>query len=163
MQPAETLRNWHLDQLRKAIPTLKYVLERASDAELKTIRDGGNGWTPAEVLGHLKDFEHVFVRRAHMTMEQEMAALPFPDHEALVVQGKFNDIDVWPVYEEWAATRRSLIALFEGISDEALWEKPAAHPKRGPFTLNDQLFLTVWHDMNHIEQMIHTLQGFYAK
>ena len=157
MQPVENIRTWHLDQLRHSINLIRYVLENASDDDLKTIRDGGDGWTVAEVMGHLRDFEDVFIQRIHVTMEQEMGALPFPDHEALVTEGKFNERDVWPVYEEWAEARRKYIALFEGITDEALWEKPASHPKRGPFTLNDQLFLAVWHDMNHIEQMVHIL------
>jgi uncharacterized damage-inducible protein DinB len=159
MQPVENIRKWHLDQLRHSINVIRYVLERAPDDDLKTIRDGGDGWTVAEVLGHLCDFEHVFLERAHMTLEQEMAALPFPDHEALVVDGKFNAGDVWPVYEDWVDTRRAFIAFLEAVDDENLWEKPAVHPKRGPFTLNDQLFLTVCHDMNHIEQMVHILQA----
>jgi hypothetical protein len=37
------------------------------------------------------------------------------------------------------------------------WERAASHPKRGLFTLNDQLLLTTWHDMNHSEQMARIL------
>jgi len=157
MQPLEKIRDWHIDQLRKDINVIRFVLENASDDDLKTIRDGGDGWTVAEVMGHLRDYEHLYLERANMTLEQEMAPLRNPDPDATAAEGRYNEKDVWAVYEDWVVARRAYIAFMEAVSDESLWEKPASHPKRGPFTLHDQLFLTVWHDTNHIEQMVHIL------
>ncbi len=156
MQPMTTIRNWQIDQMRKAENTIKHIVQTTAPEEAKTIRDGGDGWTVLEVMGHLRDFEAVFLERARLTLEKQMPDLPFPDPGALVVDKRYNDDDLQGSFQAWAATRAEHIALLERV-DEGDWERPANHPTRGLFTLNDQLFLTVWHDMNHIEQMAHIL------
>jgi hypothetical protein len=40
---------------------------------------------------------------------------------------------------------------------EAGWERAGNHPRRGRFTLLDQLTLISWHDLNHMEQIVRTL------
>ncbi len=156
MQPMTTIRNWQIDQLKKAVSTLQYVIKCISQEDATTLRDGGSGWTVLEVMGHLRDFEAVFVERAHLTIDQDMPDLPFPDQEALAVERRYNEGDLQETYREWADNRLRFIAFLESVG-EGGWERPANHPTRGPFTLNDQLLLTVWHDMNHIEQIAHIM------
>jgi hypothetical protein len=91
-----------------------------------------------------------------MTVEQEMPDLPFPDPESMVIENDYNAGDLQATFAEWVSHRRDHVAFLEGAADDD-WERPANHPTRGRFTLNDQLFLTVWHDLNHIEQISHVL------
>lgn len=156
MQPLTTIRNWQIDQMKKAVNTIKRIIETATHDAATTIRDGGDGWTVLEVMGHLRDFELIFLERARMTVEEEMPDLPFPDPELMVVENDYNSGDLQATFNAWVAHRRRHVAFLEAAAD-ADWERPANHPTRGRFTLNDQLFLTVWHDMNHIEQMSHIL------
>lgn len=158
MQPLKTIRTWQLEQLAKAVKTIELIVANCSPEVARTARDGGDGWTVVEVMGHLRDFEAVFLERARLTLEQEMPDLPFPDPVKMVVDRAYNDDDLMESLETWAASRREFLALLGGVADED-WERPANHPTRGPFTLTDQLFLTVWHDLNHIEQMAKILQG----
>lgn len=152
MQPAATIRKWQFEQLHRATDVMKYVVQTASEADLRTYRDGGNGWTVVEVLCHLRDWEDIFAERARMTVEQENAALPNPDPDKAAAEGRYNEQTVNEALAAWNDKRHGLIAYLEGL-DESAWGRIAQHPRRGPISLMDQLLLTVWHDMNHIEQI----------
>ena len=156
MQPLATIRGWQLDTLHKSISIIAYILQSTPVDDLKTYRDGGEGWTTLEVLGHLRDYEELFIKRAQLTLAEEFPLLPNPDPDELAVTNQYNQQDVMAVVATWTASRRKFIALLEGVADED-WERTANHPRRGPFTLNDQLLLTAWHDCNHIEQMARIL------
>lgn len=155
--PAITMwRGWQFDQLRKSLQTVKSIIDSNPPETLSTYRDGGTGWTVLEVLCHLRDFEAVFLERAHLTVKQDFPDLPFPDPDTLAREKAYNKQNVQTVYEEWAGYRDEFMAFLENVADSD-WECVANHPKRGDFTLNDQLFLTAHHDSNHIEQMTRIL------
>ena len=156
MQSLATIRNWQIDQLRKSIPVIGSIIRSKSPEAMRTYRDGGDGWTTLEIMCHLRDFENVYLQRARLTLEQDNPDLPFPDPNQLVIDNRYNEQDIEAVYREWVEAREAYVTLLEGVDDEQ-GERPANHPTRGPFTLHDQLFLTVWHDTNHIEQMTRTL------
>ena len=152
MQAIKMYRDWAIDQLGKTINTLGYIVETTSQQDASAYRDGGDGWTALEVVGHLRDYEEVFIERTRLTLNEDNPALPMPDQEALAVERAYNSGDLRQTYKEWAALRREFIPMLEGV-DESGWERPAVHPRRGPFTLTDQLMLIEWHDLNHIEQI----------
>lgn len=154
----ENIRGWQLSAMEKTISTLDYLIHSVPEGVLSAVRDGGDGWTVLEVLGHLNDFEAVFHERARLTLEQDMPDLPFPDHNQLIIDNAYNSQNVEAVFSAWKAKREAYIAYLKEVTGDA-WERPANHPTRGAFTLNDQLFLTVWHDSNHLEQIAHILRG----
>jgi uncharacterized damage-inducible protein DinB len=156
MQPLATIRGWQLDKLGKDITIIGYMLESASAEDLRTYRDGGDGWTVLEVLGHLRDYEELFIKRAQLTLTEESPALPNPNPDELAVTNQYNHQNAQAVFDKWAESRREFIKLLEGVADDD-WERAGNHPRRGHFTLNDQLLLTAWHDVNHIEQIAHIL------
>ena len=156
MQPMKTIRARQLDMLCKAVPVIGHIVSTTSQADAMTYRDGGDGWTALEALCHLRDWDAIILDRARLTMTQEMPVLPNPDPAAAAIEREYNRQDWQTTYEEWAERRDMLAQYFESVDDGG-WERVASHPKRGPFTLNDQLLLTTWHDMNHIEQMARTL------
>ena len=159
MQPMATIRKWHLDQLRNAVVVLEMLVNDLSAEAALSLRDGADGWTIPEVVGHLLDFEGVFIERARLTLTQDLPALPFPDHEALVKENDYANADLKTLVIQWAERRQQFIALLQTIGEDndTQWERPATHPTRGPFTLNDQLLLAVWHDMNHLQQIANML------
>jgi hypothetical protein len=156
MQPMKIIRDWHLDMLRKAVPVIGHIVQTTSQADATTYQDGGAGWTALEVLCHLRDWDAIILDRARMTMAQDIPVLPNPDPDEAAIEREYNLQD-WPtVYEEWVQRRDLLAQCFESVGDTE-WERPGSHPKRGLFTLTDQLLLTAWHDMNHTEQMARIL------
>ena len=163
MQPMATIRKWQIEQLDKMMSTLQYLISTTTQEAAHTYRDGGDGWTVLEVMGHLREFEAVFLQRAQLTLNEDNPALPFPNPNELVTAKQHNNDDLQESYNTWAATRRELVALLEKANaDETAWERPAQHPTRGNFTLTDQLILTVWHDTNHLEQIAHILRDKHS-
>lgn len=157
MQPLSTYRTWQLETLHKNQLAYKSILQIVSPDGLNVYRDNGTGWTATEVLCHLRDFEAVYLERAKLTMEQDFPALPFPNPDQLALDRHYNAQSAMSVYDEWVETRRQLLNYFQSITHESDWERPGNHPKRGRFTLNDQLILIPWHDTNHLEQMTRIL------
>lgn len=159
MQTMSTLRQWQINQIKSAIPMLRYVLSNISQEEATTYRDGGTGWTVVEVMGHLSDFEGVFLSRAEMTLIHDNPPLPFPDPDELATISQYNTLQLTEVYDEWEETRQHYIKFWESIESDDRWERVGAHPKRGPFSLNDQLFLTPLHDLLHTEQIVKIMEN----
>jgi uncharacterized damage-inducible protein DinB len=150
------LTGWQITLLGYNIQSIERVIGMADASALTTYRDGGTGWTALEVLGHLNDFEDVFIQRAKITVEQENGALPFPKPDDLALEHQYNTLSIESVMESWKSRREALIAyLKERAATD--WERIAMHPVRGPLTLFDQLTLVTMHDSLHLEQMTRTL------
>jgi len=156
VQPMTTVRNWQLDMLRKNLKVVGHIVENTSQADASTYRDGGDGWTVVEVVCHLRDWEILFLERARMTMTQEFPTLPNPNPTEAALEREYNTQNLQSVYAEWQRNRDLFLNFLDSIA-ETDWERAADHPVRGHFTLNDQLLLTAWHDVNHIEQITHIL------
>lgn len=150
-------RQWHLEQLEKFIDILGYLVEQTSHADATQYRDGGDGWTVLEVMGHLYDFEPVFMERVRLTVEQDTPALPVPGADELVSAGNYNSRHLAEVYNQWVIHRKNHLAYLRGL-DEAAFDRAGQHPKRGRLTVDQQLMLACWHDLNHLRQMTQTLR-----
>jgi uncharacterized damage-inducible protein DinB len=152
----QTIRDWQITQLEKGTQIVESLLADIPVQAMTTYRDSGDGWTALEVLCHLRDYDEVFLHRATITVEQDNPDLPNPDPDALASERRYNEQDVMDVLATWKERRATYLEYLKARSEDD-WERPAKHPRRGPFTLHDQLFLTVWHDTNHIEQMTRIL------
>lgn len=157
MQDIRVLRGWQIQKLQQGLSSIQSIVETTAPDDATTYRDGGQGWTVLEVMCHLRDFEGLFMERATLTVQQDNPELPFPDPDLLAQMHTYNKQQLTEVYTAWRGRRQELIAFFQA-RDEADWERPAQHPKRGPFTLTDQLFLCALHDSIHIEQMLRILR-----
>lgn len=150
------IRDWQISQMEKGTQIVESLLADVTVEAMTTYRDGGDGWTALEVLCHLRDFEELFHHRAKITVEQDNPELPFPDYLAMVTEKRYNEQDVVEVITAWKEARVAHIEFMKARTEDD-WERPSQHPTRGNFTLHDQLFLTVWHDTNHIEQITRIL------
>lgn len=152
----ETIRGWQLSKLEFNIKAYAALLVHFSEADLKTFRDGDDGWTVLQVLGHLRDFEALFYERAQATVEEDNPPLRFPDPDELAEANDYNSQSVADVLRGWEINRQEHLTFLRHCSEDA-WERPAQHPTRGNFVLHDQLFLTLWHDSLHLEQLTRIL------
>jgi hypothetical protein len=142
--------------MRKSIAIIQNILKPYSQQDIVTFRDGGTGWTALEVMCHLRDYEAVSLERAQISIGQENATMPSFSADEAAAAGRYNEQNLTNVYAEWSKRRGNSLTYLEGLS-EADWERTAIHPKRGLMSVQDQLALTAWHDVNHIEQMTRIL------
>ncbi len=161
MRPMTTIRRWHFDQLRQALNTIQYIMHTTAPQHLITCRERDDGWTVAEVIGHLLDCERLFVERAHLTMTYDSPDLPFPDQDEDVRKGRYNERGVYAILRDWQQAREEYLEFLSTIPDDA-WAREGNHPRYDPFSLNDQLFLACWHDQRHIDQITRILTKHHA-
>jgi uncharacterized damage-inducible protein DinB len=148
-------RSWQFDSMEKSLVIAEQIITTIADSSVFDKRDGGDGWTISEVLGHLADVEAIFHDRTKLTVENDNPKLPFPDPNQLVIEHGFASQKAMAVLKQWQANRVPFLEYLKSLpEDEATWERSAQHPTRGNFTLNDQLMLTAWHDTNHIHQIV---------
>jgi uncharacterized damage-inducible protein DinB len=150
------IRAWHFSQLENNIQSIERVIRMAEPTGIRAYRDGGTGWTALEVLGHLNDYESVFLQRAEVTVTQDEGALPFPKPDDLALEHDYNQQSLDAVMESWKARRAAHIAYLKARA-EADWARVGIHPVRGPLSLMDQLSLVTLHDTLHLEQMTRAL------
>ena len=156
MQPITTIRQWQFEQMQRSLKIVRQILSTTPPDDVIAYRDGGAGWTVRDVICHLRDFEQVFLDRACLDGRSGLPHLPFPDPDDVAAERQYNTQNPQAALEAWAATREALLAYFGARSEED-WQRTANHPKRGLMSLQDQLTVTVWHDNNHIEQIMHIL------
>lgn len=155
MQAMSVFRSWQLDAMKKNLANIERVLTTIIDESVFDKRDGGDGWTISEVMGHLKDVEAIFLQRAKITIEQDNPPLPFSNPDKTVREGGYASQPPMSVYEQWKINRLAFFEYLKSLpDDEDTWERSAQHPNRGKFTLNDQLMLAAWHDTNHLHQIV---------
>lgn len=158
MRPMTTIRRWHFDQLRHTLAIAGYILRTTPAQSLATCRDDDDGWTTAQVIGHLLDCERLFLERARLTVTQDNPDLPFPDQEQDVIAGRYSKRDPQAIFAEWQQVREEYLTYLSALPDDA-WTREGKHPQYNPLSLNDQLFLICWHDTIHLEQITRILSG----
>jgi uncharacterized damage-inducible protein DinB len=156
MQALSTIRGWQFDALHRSVKTIGFLLAKTSAEDMRTLRDGGDGWTVLEVMCHLRDWEELFLDRVKLMKDTELPDLPNPDPDAAAAERGYLEQSLQGAYESWAKNRANFVKYLETLT-EADWDRAGQHPRRGLMSIADQLFLTVWHDSLHIEQMIKIL------
>lgn len=162
MQALSRYRRWQLWALEKNPVNIEQVVVGISDASVFDKRDGGDGWTISEVLGHLYDVDTTFLARARALAENN-APPPSAGHspDVMVKEAGYAEEDALKLLEKWRQVRRPYHALLVSLptDDETLWERPGRNPNGGGFTLNDQLMLSAYHDVDHLHQIVKIIRG----
>ncbi len=159
MNDLQPIRQRHIALMQKTLDILTNMLRDVDQSTATTLRDlsdGDKGWTTLEVLCHLRDFDGYFRGRAVMMAMQEHPDLPAYDHEALAIEGRYNEQNLQLVLDELVASRRETIDFFEELSG-AQWERTGVHPERGDFAMTDAVMQVGLHDVVHIEQIVRIL------
>ena len=152
MTSIETIRNRHIGLMRKSVQTLGNIIQPLTLEEATTWRDSGDGWTVTEVMCHLRDFDVFFYGRAEMMVALEDPILPAYDHEQLAIDLKYNEQNVFEVYESLKTHREKFAQFFDGLEGEQ-WDHEGKHPERDSFVMLDSLMQVGLHDNVHMEQM----------
>ncbi len=111
MHGEDTVRGWAFDELHRTVKMVGYILNKTPDADLKTYRDGGDGWTVLQVVCHLRDWETMFLDRAKLIMREDMPALVNWDPDQEAAARKYMEQNVQTAFDAWAKNRADHIIL----------------------------------------------------
>jgi len=155
-------RSWKLMALEKNMLNIEHVVSSISDPAIFDKRDGGDGWTISEVLGHLADTDSYFLARARALVE----GLDPPGGSGRSVDERVKDAgyaeqDAMDLLQRWLGVSADYHAFLASLpeDDEGLWELPGRSADGGGFTLNDQLILSAFHDLDHLHQIVKIIRG----
>ncbi|MYD08400.1 MAG: DinB family protein [Chloroflexi bacterium] len=162
MSPLPRYRSWQLAAMEKNMLNIEHLVSNISDSAVFDKRDGGDGWTISEVLGHLADTDSYFLARARALVEGgDPPQGSGKTVDERVKEAGYAEQDAMELLQRWlnasAAYHEFLASLPE--DDEELWERPGRAGDGGGFTLNDQIILSAYHDLDHLHQIVKIIRS----
>ena len=162
MSPMPRYRRWQIMALEKNMLNIEHLVSTIDDPAIFDKCDGGDGWTISEVLGHLADTDGYFLARARAlveggdppqgsgkTVDERVKEAGYAEQDAADLLAKW--LEVSAAYHEFMASLPE--------DDEELWERPGRAADGGGFTLNDQLVLSAYHDLDHVHQIVKIIRN----
>ncbi len=139
------------------------ALLRGLPEEWITAHEGGETWSPFDVIGHLIHGDRTdWLARARVILEHGDAR-PFDPFDRLAQFTASEGRTLAGLLDEFATIRRDslrgLAAL--GLTDADL-DRRGRHPQLGAVTLRQLLATWVAHDLDHIAQISRVLARQYA-
>jgi hypothetical protein len=161
-----TRRGFVLDEavglLRRTPATLDSMLRGLPD-EWSTANEGGDTWSPFDIVGHLIHGERAdWIPRARRILEHG-EALAFEPFDRLAQFAESRGRTLADLLDEFAAVRaQSLRELAALDVDGACLDRRGTHPAFGAVTMRQLLATWVAHDFDHIMQISRVLARLYS-
>ncbi len=153
-------REWLLEGLDQSARTLTHILAEVTQAEARTIRDGGDGWSVLEILCHLRDYQAIFAERMRRILEEDMPQFRAYDEAArlaLVIENDYASQDLREVLANYLQTRRRMIQRLTPLADEQ-WRREGAFADDDVVDLTMPVVHALLHDADHTEQIARILR-----
>jgi len=134
--------------------------------ELTGLGDQLAGWKPTpdewsanECVGHLIEADRRgFAGRIRRILAEDGVAEPGWDQEAVAAARRDWELPVAAIIDEFRAGRDEAIEMVVGLGSDAL-DRSAVHSLVGRVTVSDLLNEWVFHDRNHIRQLLANTQA----
>jgi hypothetical protein len=105
-------------------------------------------WSIKEVVGHLADSERIFAYRALRFARSDEQPLQGFEQNDYVRVANFDRIPFTELMQQLADLRRSTVALFRGLEEEAWGRRGIA--SGNPFTVRALAFVIPGHERHHL-------------
>lgn len=162
MSPMARYRRWQIMALEKHMLNIKHLVSTISDPAIFDKRDDGDGWNISEILGHLADTDGYFLARARaLVAGEELPGGSGKTVDERVKEAGYATQDAMNLLQRWLSVSADYHAFLASLpdDDEDLWERPGRPAEGGGFTLNDQLVLSAYHDLDHLHQIVKIIRG----
>ena len=149
--------------LRRTPETLSVLLKDLPEAWV-TANEGGDSWSPYDVVGHLIHGEETdWVPRARIILEHGEAQA-FTPFDRFAQFEKSRGKSLGELLEEFADLRRqNLTALAELHLRPEQMSLRGTHPELGSVTLGQLLATWVAHDLSHVAQILRVMCRQYGE
>jgi len=142
--------------LKQTLLVLEHVLRGMTQEKAASATDGPNGWSIIAVLCHLSDYDEIYYQRAQAIVSQDRPTVATYNADELAAKNDYMHQDFQATLKKFIEGRQRLIEWLSARS-EADWQRKGIHPTMGEFDLLEQVTFIAHHDVNHIEQIAHTL------
>lgn len=105
-------------------------------------------WTPKEVLGHIIDTERIMTFRALCFARGDQNALPGFDQDPYVENGKFGQVSLDDLLEDFENQRKAILSLVKTLHPEVLEYKGIA--SGNPISVRALLWIIPGHFIHHM-------------
>lgn len=125
--------------------------------------EGGDSWSPYDVVGHLVSLERVdWLPRARIILEHGTSRAFDPvDREAMFRESVGKSLE--QLLDELAELREANIASLRSMNlSSADFLREGRHPALGKVNLGQLLATWVVHDLNHLHQIAQTMARQYT-
>jgi len=150
-------------QVSRLLQTTVCILQAevaALPEPLTRFRPVADAWSVNEVLGHLIEAEERgFGGRVRRILTQPGYVCEGWDPDQVAKERRDNEKATAALLAELAARRSQNIMLVEGLTAAQLL-CTAEHPTVGNLSINDLLHEWVYHDRNHIKQILSNVQAW---
>ena len=125
--------------------------------------EGGDTWSPYDVVGHLIHGERTdWMARVRRILESG-DAVPFDRFNRVAQFADSSGRTLDSLLAEFAALRRGSVQELAALRlTPADLARPGLHPELGPVTLSQLLATWVTHDLDHVTQIARVLARQYA-
>src|SRR5262249_53024683 len=128
-----------------------------------TGNEGGETWSPTDVLGHLIHGERTdWIPRAKRILEHG-DTVAFDKFDRFAQFRDFAGVGVPALLDEFARAREASLRELAALNlDEAALDRPGLHPELGPVTMRQLLATWVSHDLDHVIQIARVMARQYT-
>lgn len=105
-------------------------------------------WTVKEVVGHMMDVDRIYCYRALSIARGEKKPLPGFDQDQYVLNGKFNNRELYDLAYDYKLVRESAILLFRSFDSSVLQNKGNANDS--DITVLALMFIIAGHEKHHL-------------
>jgi hypothetical protein len=151
-----------LEILARTPPTLDALLRGLPDAWVRA-NEGGETWSPYDVVGHLIHGERTdWIPRARIVLEHGTSrAFDAFDRRAQFAASKGKSLE--ELLDEFALLRTASLESLPALAlRPADLERTGRHPDFGVVTLGQLLATWVVHDLGHLAQIARTMSKQYG-
>jgi uncharacterized damage-inducible protein DinB len=105
-------------------------------------------WSVREVVGHMADTERIMAYRALRIARGDETPLPGFDQDVFMASSGFDARTLQDLADEFAAVRRSTVALVASLDDAALARRGTA--SGNPVTVRALVGIIAGHELHHL-------------
>src|SRR5262249_55808620 len=132
-----------------------YVIDRllgeAGPADFNR-RPDPDRFTIREVMGHLADWEGVWLERILKMHDEDHPFLPGYDEGQWAIDHDYSHMDVSEQQARFRRGREKLVSTLKALTPEQ-WERTASHGEWGHVTIEGLAALVIGHDGYHMRQI----------
>jgi DinB superfamily len=152
----------HVINLLHRTPTVLRAMLQELPSEWVTNNEGGQSWSPFDVVGHLIHGERTdWIPRAKIILESgENRTFDHFDRYAQFEENKGKTIDeLLDLFEIYRLDSIHSLKIMNLVPEDL--KKKGKHPELGRVTLGELLACWVAHDMDHLVQISRTMSKQY--